>query len=133
MTLPSEPVPGTPVLPDASMVSGVPPTPGQIVAALRDAETLLYSGPFRAWVRAQPEENRQTIIDLRGNITLEVNRLVHAIVAGQVAVLVNNEAELKTAADHLSEALEDLQDFVKAVNLAGKLLSILVRVAKALA
>ena len=102
----------------------------ELVALLRDAETDLYQRPFRKWLRSLPPADRQTIVEQRGQFTLQVNAFITTQLDALLTDLDTVEAELRLAAEKLDETIDALEDFKTGVEWLGKAVQILTRVVK---
>ena len=102
----------------------------ELVALLRDAETDLYQRPFKTWLRSLPPAERQPILNLRGQSSLQVSAFVTLQLDDLMTTLDPVEGELRQAAEQLDETIDALEDFKAGVEWLGKAAQILTKVVK---
>ena len=102
----------------------------ELVALLRDAETDLYQRPFKTWLRGLPPAERQPILNLRGQFSLQVNAFVTLQVDELLTRLDPVEAELRQATEQMDETIDALEDFKAGVEWLGKAAQVLTKVVK---
>ena len=103
----------------------------ELVALLRDAEMDLYLPPFRRWVRSLPPADRQSILNLRSEFTLQVNTFVTTQLDDLLDDLIPVEAEFRQAVEQLDETVDALEDFKTGAEWLGKAVRVLAKVVKA--